>query len=552
LKNKQSNAARRHPWRRAFFIFLAALAVKASVLYALHDHPLLQPRGDMDTSVYVALAQHGTDQPFFVSPLYLYFLRIFGVDLFAARVAQIILGAVAVVLTFDSARIWFGDRAAIISAVLAMLTGVISFYEITILQAALDPFLIAATLWLLTRALTLKMGDRQSCLSGQTRLSVLHFAATGLAAGLFVLNRPNALLWIPVLALSILWLRGWRSAIVLSVAFIVPIVPVTIRNYVVSHQLVMIASHGGLNFYIGNNPEADGTYHHVPGIRPTIAGQEEDAPRVEAKEGSFYRRAFEWIRENPITAVRLFLRKIAYTFNQTDLALNYSYSFFTKDVSSPLKFLIVGPWLLFPLGLVGTAIHLRRRDFAVWALFIPMYALSVALFFVSSRYRLPLLVPMCIASGAMFVKPRISRWIAGAAVAILVCWNFGLDDGRAHERTNLIVYLIDEHRFDEAQQWIGDTERITRDPDTLHARSALEFKQAGVDLIQASQPQQALAAFQAAHNLDPTDASNLLNIAVLEAQRGDTMSAQEHARAALRLRPDYPQALGLLRALGAH
>jgi tetratricopeptide (TPR) repeat protein len=112
--------------------------------------------------------------------------------------------------------------------------------------------------------------------------------------------------------------------------------------------------------------------------------------------------------------------------------------------------------------------------------------------------------------------------------------------------------LIDEHRFDEAKRWIGDTERITRDPDTLHARSALEFKQAGVDLIESNQPQQALTAFEAAHRLDPADASNLLNIAVLEAQRGDTMSAQEHARAALRLRPDYPQAIGLLRALEGH
>src|SRR2546422_569619 len=70
LKKKQSTAARRYPWRRAVFVFLAALAVKAAVLYVLHDHPLLQPRGDMDTTVYVALAQHAPNQPYFVSPLY--------------------------------------------------------------------------------------------------------------------------------------------------------------------------------------------------------------------------------------------------------------------------------------------------------------------------------------------------------------------------------------------------------------------------------------------------------------------------------------------------
>jgi len=332
----------------------------------------------------------------------------------------------------------------------------------------------------------------------------------------------------------------------------VPIVPVTIRNYVVSNQIVMIASHGGLNFYIGNNADADGTYHHVAGIRPTIAGQEEDAPRVEAVEGSFYRRASRWIRAYPARALALFVRKIAYTFNETDLTLNYSYSFFQRDVSSLLRYLIAGPWLLFPLGLVGAAITLRNREFAVWALFIPVYALSVALFFVSSRYRLPLLIPMCIASGAMFVRPRLTPWLAAVVVAVLVCWNFGLDDGRSHERANLIVYLIEQHQFDDARRWIAETERTTRDPATLHARSAGAFKQAGIELVESNQPDLALSAFRSAHALDPTDPSNLLNIAVLKAQRGDTMSARENARAALRLRPDYPQALGLLRALEGH
>ena len=70
-----------------------------------------------------------------------------------------------------------------------------------------------------------------------------------------------------------------------------------------------------------------------------------------------------------------------------------------------------------------------------------------------------------------------------------------------------------------------------------------------MELVQSNQSRDALTAFEAAHRYDPADASNLLNIAVLQAQRGDTIAARENARAALRLRPDYPQAIGLLRAL---
>ncbi len=536
-KSRQSSDARRYPWRRAFLLLLIALAVKGSVLYALHDHPMLQPRGEMDTAVYVQLASHPTDQPYFVSPLYIYFLRLLGVSLFEARAIQIILGSLAVLLIFDTARLWFGDRAATIAAVLAILTGVITFYEVTILQAALDPFLVALTLWLLARALK----------SGRWML----FGATGIALGLFVLNRPNAILWVFFLCVAMVLSPQRFNVVSLVIGFAIAIAPVTIRNYVVAHQFVLIASHGGLNFYIGNNPEADGTYHHVPGIRPTIGGQAEDTPRVEAREGSFYRRAWQWIRSEPGAAFRLFLRKVAYTFNQADLALNYSYAYFWRDVKSPLRFLIVGPWLLFPLGLAGAARSLRNRELAIWVTFIPVYALSVAIFFVSSRYRMPLLIPMCITAGAMFVRPRLWQWIAAGVLAIGVCWNFGLDEGRAHGRTNMIVYLIDERHFDEAAGLIASTETITRDPVTLHQRAAGAYRDAAIRLVQSHEPDQALAAFEAAHRLDPSDASNALNIAVLEAQRGDLAAAREHAREALRLRPGYPQAEGLLRALDA-
>jgi len=69
---------------------------------------------------------------------------------------------------------------------------------------------------------------------------------------------------------------------------------------------------------------------------------------------------------------------------------------------------------------VGAARNLKNRQFAVWALFIPVYALSVAIFFVSSRYRLPLLIPMCITSGAMFVRPRVWHWIVVFVLLLLL------------------------------------------------------------------------------------------------------------------------------------
>ncbi len=149
----------------------------------------------------------------------------------------------------------------------------------------------------------------------------------------------------------------------------------------------------------------------------------------------------------------------------------------------------------------------------------------------------------------------------------------------------MAVYWIEQHRFDDAARTLAETESITRDPTTLHARAAAAYAREGrIDAalpmlrgidpaaldaqesselariartaaiadVQSNQPQKAIDAFETAHRLDPSEASDLLNVAVLQAQLGDTASARENARAALRLRPDYEKAQGLLRMLEGH
>lgn len=464
--------------RPLLVVFLAALAVKAAVLWSLHAHPLLQPAGDMDSAVYLSLARSGPPAvAYFVSPLYLYFLKVAGASILAARILQIVLGSIGVVLLFAAARRWFGDRGAIVTAVLAILTGVITFNEVTILQSALDPFLVALALWLLTLAL-------QS--DDDARL----FAATGGAAALFALNRPNSLLWIAALAALLLVQRRLRGAIAFAIGVAVLLAPVAIRNYAVAHELVLVSSHGGLNFYIGNNEEADGTYHVVPGIRPTIAGQSVDAKAMAeaathrpmtAREVSrwFYARSFAWMRAHPADALALFARKLAYTIHETDLALNFSYDFFRRDVASPLRVLLVGPWLLVPLGVAGALTRIRDRRFRVWLAFIPVYALSVAIFFVASRYRLPLLLAFAVCAAGVVHVRRAWQVAAAIVAAAIVLWPFGLDSGRSYEQTNMVVWLIEHKQVAEGERMLRAIEPSYPEPARLHYRAAIAFANAG-------------------------------------------------------------------------
>jgi 4-amino-4-deoxy-L-arabinose transferase-like glycosyltransferase len=465
--------------RPYLLLFFAALLVKGGVLLALHDHPLLQPVGEMDGAVYLSYARSGPPPvAYFLSPLYLYFLRLAGASIPIALVLQIVLGSLGVVLLYDTARRWFGSRGATITALLVLGTGVVTFNEVTILQSALDPFLVALMLWLLTRAL--QDGD------GAPR----RFAAAGAAAALFALNRPNALLWIAGLAALLLLQRRFRPLFAFGAGCLLMLAPVLVRNVVVARELVLVSSHGGLNFYIGNNETADGTYHAVRGIRPTIEGQSVDAQRVAeeavghplaAREVSrwFYARAFAWMRAHPGDALRLFLRKLAYTIHQTDLSLNFSYDYFAHDVSSPLRILVVGPWLLVPLGFAGAATRRRDRPFLTLFAFVPLYALSVALFFVASRYRLPLLLMLAVAAAGIVEVRRVTQLIPALLLASVALWPFGLDSGRSDEQTNMVVRLIEQRQFTEAQELIGRLEPTHRDPARLHHSAALRFAAAG-------------------------------------------------------------------------
>ncbi len=502
---------------RAFLIALVAIfAVKLVVLLQLHAHPLLQPDEGLDSGYYVALARRVLAGDillgpglYFVSPLYIYFLAltlwIGGGSLFFVKFVQIALGTGACALVSATARAWFGTRAAWIALALAALAGEFTFYEVTILQAALDPFLTAVDIYLLSRAAR----------DATPRWTF----ACGIALAVHAMNRPNILLVAVALVVLFAIPRGLTRAFALAAGIAIGLMPITVRNLAEAGTFTPTPSHGGLNFYIGNNPGADGTYRMVDGITPNIAGQAEDAKRVaerslgrtltDAEVSSYFaRRALDWIDTHPRAAARLFARKLMYTLNQTPIALNYSFAFYQDDEATLLRVLRVGPLVLVPTGLVGVLIFVLRRErtpagFWRFAAFIPLNAVSVAVFFVASRYRVPLLVPLAATSAATFDtlwralssrQWRRASAVAAAAIplAVLAGWNLHLDDGRREERTQMALALIDEAQFDEAGQWIAKAERNNPDPALLHVRLAQAYRQRGRLGDAAAQYEQAL------------------------------------------------------------
>lgn len=628
--------------RTLLLLFVAAAFVaKLAVLLSLGNHPLLQPDTGLDTGAYVGLASRVVagdlllgHEPFFVSPLYVYFLAAIlgptGGSLFTVRLVQILLGAAAAGLVFAAARRLFGEGAAVVAALLYILAGVVTFHEILILQAALDPFLTALALFLLSDALAFRSFSSKVNGAPAPAIGLLRWLAAGAAFGLLSLNRPNALLCAAAVALALaappLFARlrsGSRSSLSLeenplrtirpAATFVLgaalAIAPVTLRNLAVSHELILISSHGGLNFYIGNNAEADGTYHAVPGITPSIEGQAEDTKRVAESEAGrplsvrevsahFARKAWAWIAAEPGAAARLFFRKVWYVLSGDEIPLNFSYPWY-RERSLPLKLLVVGPGLLVPLGGAGLALlllgsgRLPPRLAAPWVVFAPAYVLAVASFFVATRYRLPLFAPLAIGAGratAFLFGPRRAGERRGLAVpgvvaallAIPALWPTGLWDGAADEEMHLVLWEIERGdagamrhaetaapghpdpglvwlrvgmsfgaagKSDEAITALSRSHEIDPDrPGTASVLSSLLEKR-GLARVLAGDAAGARPDLEEAVRLDAASASARLNLAAVLAGLGERDRARALARQALDLKPDYEKARALLQTL---
>ena len=596
-------AARRRSWDWRLAAFLGAVfAAKCVVLSQLQHHPLLAPDSGLDTESYIQLARRalGGDVAlgpglYYASPLYIYFLAAglwIGDSFTWVRLVQIALGTAAVACVFVTARDWFDRRAAWIAAGLAALTGPFTFHEILIHQAALDTFLTAAGLMCLTRALV-PMDDGWAVREPPLRSTLL----AGVFIGLLTLNRPNAIVAIAGVTLSLLVIRRPRLAAVLVAGVLAALAPVVLRNAIVSHQFALVSSQGGLNFYIGNNAAATGQYTAVPGIRANIEGQSEDTRRVAEQAAGrpltdaevsahFTGLATAWIREHPTAAAKLFARKLALVFNARHQWLDFSYPYYAHDTGSLLALLFVGPWLLVPLGVTGLVVaapSLRRPEYYAWAAFVPGYALGVAVFFVAERYRLPIFVPLCVAAGGAvttvtgwianpLVPPRRTLVAAAAVfVAAVICagWPFGLTDGRFEERLRLSKVLMNRGDFGAAAMEL-ETAHAIRPADTVtefnlgmalvaggrpaegiaHLRRAVDAgvpvngaRYALANAMLASGDAVGAAALLRTYSPAPDDnADSCYQVGLLGLNAGAPEVAERYLVRALALRPGWPQA----------
>ena len=221
------------------------------------------------------------------------------------------------------------------------------------------------------------------------------------------------------------WAAGAGRAGALVAGAVLVLAPVVMRNGLVGGDFLPTTFQGGVNFYIGNNPRADGTYRPiVPGKQtpelerrePARIAEQELGRRLGAAEVSRYwlDRALAWARSHPGDFARLTMRKVGlfWSWYEWPDAVDY----YDLRGQSPVYRLPLlefgGVTLLAALGL-GFLRGGRARRLAPALVFAGAWMVSTVVFFLFARYRLPA-VPALLLLAALpvagFVEAVEARW----------------------------------------------------------------------------------------------------------------------------------------------
>jgi tetratricopeptide (TPR) repeat protein len=400
-------------------VFLTAFVLRFFYIFQFKDDPLLDCLF-LDPLYYSNWATRivagdllGGNEVYEMSPLYAYFLafiyKYITTYLFTVRLIQIVIGSLSCVLIFSIAKVIFkSNLPALATGFAAAAYGPFILYDGIIMKTFLAVFFVLLMTMFLLKSERPSFG--------------FPFLA-GLFLSLAALIRENIILLIPVIPLWFLSLkeepvgsRLLKGAFFLVGVFLI-ILPVTVRNFYVGGEFVLITSGGGEVFYLGNNPNADGTYKIPAFITPTPISEHEDF-RTKARELTgknltrgessryWFHRGISYIIENPLDYAKLELKKLLLFWNFYEYPDNQNY-YLHRTHSRVLGAPVVNFSAIAPLSMLGLFLSLSHfRKFAVLYFVFLAYLASFLMFFNYARFRLPA-VPFLIIFGVYSIW-----WIA--------------------------------------------------------------------------------------------------------------------------------------------
>jgi 4-amino-4-deoxy-L-arabinose transferase-like glycosyltransferase len=432
------------PYRVAVVLWLPALAAVFYALLHLNWYlgtplgrvPVLDERENMDLANGIF---DGTlpAEPFYRAPGYallLALVRWAGVSAAGLFPAALLLGTLMhgtnASLVASLARRWFGARAAVIAGLLFALNPVLVHYA----TQALDS----------TFSLTLFLGGLvflASALAQPSRAGA--WAGAGILWAAAVLVRPNYLVvWLaaPVLALVQPVAGAVRLRILAtSLAGVVLFLAAALWQRSETGSAAFLPWQGPYNLWAANRPGANGRYYSQKiSLPPALARmnparseslilyqmETNGGPTDIASMNAHWRQDFrDEVTSHPLDWAKLMARKAYALANNWEQYNNKTFAFH-KALSPWLRWNPICWGLLFVLAIPGAARLAAEswRTAAALAFIGAACAFSIILFFVSARFRLPLVALCAVLSGGALSSPLFWRgWPGKRQAALAAC-----------------------------------------------------------------------------------------------------------------------------------
>lgn len=301
---------------------------------------------------------------------------------------NVVLGVLMVGLSMACAKRWFGWAPALITGlILGLWPTHIQFTTIMASETLFIDLCLAAML------------------AWPPRINVPRLVLAGvlLAAASYV--RPTALL-IPIALAGGDWLRSPRlagipralaSAGVALLVIAVAVAPWAARNHRLFGRTVLIATNGGSNLWMGNNPDTTGAYQGPPSP-PGMNEAERDAYRGKLAREYIIGHPATFAKNTALKAAKLHASETIGTVWNLEGLRRVAPTLMADDTGWPvriLKAMSTGYWLLvLVLGVSGFVVLVRRAGLwqtlahpavVIWAYFTAVHAVIV----IQDRYHLP-------------------------------------------------------------------------------------------------------------------------------------------------------------------
>lgn len=624
MRNPATESSRSVSWRAGgmlFLILLGGLALRLAYLYELQEHPDFQipmyfqvDMGFIDNSALDhaqnarawfnlppieprfernIVWRHNPGDPQLRPPLYTFFLSVLyfvlGDSQFGVRLVQMLLGLGSALLAYFLGVKLYNRGAGLLMA------GFMTFYwPFLIYEANLhEPVMvICCSLLFLNTALWWRQRP------GWGRAVLM-----GLACGVYTIASAAVILFLPVVVGWTIGVLGYRKiyhppgaargasnhawsnalshAVLVLIAFFIPILPITVLNYQESGRFVLNSFGQGITLYIGNQPQSQGYLHGADELLDVYLGEEHTDLRVDekvARVDDWWRWAAlarekvrEQILRHPGWFAKLCLKRAVLFWTPREISQNiteYADRLFSRTLYYvPGNFAVV--LALFIVGLLDFILSIlmwfvRRRhkpktedkqlDYAGYVLVLLLILVWYAPFpflWISAHFRAPIL-PALFAFSALaccrmvyYVEAR--RWTPavlgtlGALVIAVSAWLLPVayDD----DIQTWLYFRVQHYKNNKApEKALAIAEQvIERAPDHMFARRI--YAQA---LLDAGKKEEALAAYERLlpdlkENALAADAAEVIGL--LQREFGNNPAAREAFLQTLQHDPNRPVAL---------